>query len=458
MNIIDQTRILRAALYIRVSTAEQALHGYCLEAQKELLVAYAKEHNMRIVGVYADEGKSASKRLYQRTELLRMIDDMEAGLIDVILFKDITRWSRNSSHYHRIQDRIDAADGYWIAVQQPYLETKTPTGRYQVTIMLGNAQLEAEQTSERIRFVNASRVPKGGVLYGAKSCPLGYTIREIDGMKRMVKDEGRAEMTAAFFDYYLTHRSMRRTLKFMAEMYGYRLEEKSARKMLKNTMYKGEYKGNTEYCEPYLTPEQFDEIQRAMKKRSYTPKDSSRVYIFSSLLKCAECGRNLTAYHTTKKGKNYLYYRCKNYTIYKTCSHSKGIREDKMEEWLLENIEDEMNKFIHSVKIEQAAPPPDTEKKRKAIERKLKNMRELYIDGDIEKVEYTQRKEEYEKQLAELPKHEVRDTQGMRDFLNSDWRTLYDSLQPHEKRAFWRSILDYIEIDNANKKTPEFLI
>lgn len=452
----NNNAVLRAALYIRVSTAEQAMFGYSIDAQKEFLEEYAKQNGMRIVGVYADEGKSASKRLYQRKELLRMVQEMEAGEIDVILFKDITRWSRNSSDYYKIQDRIDAAGGYWIAVQQPYLETKTPTGRFQVTVMLGNAQLEAEQTSERIKFVNASRIIKGGVPYGAHCCPLGYTTAEVDGMKRMVKDLSKSEMVTAFFDHYATHQSIRGVVRFLADKYNYRMEPKSARKIVRNTIYKGEYKGIPDYCEPYITPEAFDSMQRAQQKRTYTTQYHERVYMFSSMAVCKECGQNLTAFHSTSKKVNYLYYRCRNYTIYKTCDHKTGIREDRLEKWLLENIEDEMNKYIQSVKVEQAAPPKDYEKKRKSLEGKLRRNKELYIEGEIEKAEYTRRKEDYESQLADIPTYEVKDTREIEAFLNSDWRTLYDSLDPHEKRSFWRGIIDYIEVDKDLKFTPHF--
>lgn len=451
----NNNSVIRAALYIRVSTAEQAMHGYSIEAQKEYLEAYAKENKMRIVGIYADEGKSASKRLYQRKELLRMVQEMEAGEIDVILFKDITRWSRNSSDYYKIQDRIDAAGGYWVAVQQPYLETKTPTGRFQVTVMLGNAQLEAEQTSERIKFVNASRLPKGGVPYGAHCCPLGYTVADVDGIKRMVKDDDKAPIVEAFFKHYLSTFSIRGTTRYMASEFGHAIQETSIRKMLKNTIYKGEYKGIENYCEPYITDEQFQEIQRAKAKRSYTPTNAGRTYIFSSMLKCAECGGNLYVTHSKRNGKVYVYYRCKNYDIYKTCTHTKGTREDKVENWLLENIEGEMMQYIQTVNVENITPP-DMEKKRKAIERKAKNLRELYIEGDIEKDEYTRRKIDYENQLAAIPEYKVKDTSEIESFLNSDWRTLYDDLTPPEKRVFWRSTLDHIVIDNSQNKTPYF--
>ena len=113
---------MRAAGYIRVSTAEQAMHGFSLDAQKELIERYAADHGMKLVGVYADEGKSASKALARRPELLRMVADAESGQFDTILFKDLTRWSRNPSQFYAIQDRLDAAKVSWIAIEQPSLE------------------------------------------------------------------------------------------------------------------------------------------------------------------------------------------------------------------------------------------------------------------------------------------------------------------------------------------------
>ena len=71
-------KILRAALYIRVSTAEQAMHGKSLQAQRECLESYAAANNMVVVGLYADEGQTARKELKKRKEIHRLIKDVEA--------------------------------------------------------------------------------------------------------------------------------------------------------------------------------------------------------------------------------------------------------------------------------------------------------------------------------------------------------------------------------------------
>ena len=77
-------KIERCAIYIRVSTAEQQMHGKSLQAQKEFLTNYANEHGMQIVDVYADEGKTARKELKKRKEIHRLITDVKISEIDVI--------------------------------------------------------------------------------------------------------------------------------------------------------------------------------------------------------------------------------------------------------------------------------------------------------------------------------------------------------------------------------------
>ena len=79
-------QIERAAIYIRVSTAEQMMHGKSLEAQKKCLEDYAAEHNMAVVNIYADEGKTARKELKKRQAIRQLLDDVVANKIDVILF------------------------------------------------------------------------------------------------------------------------------------------------------------------------------------------------------------------------------------------------------------------------------------------------------------------------------------------------------------------------------------
>ena len=113
------SKIERCAIYIRVSTAEQMMHGKSLEAQKQYLTNYAKEHNMTVVGVYADEGKTARKELKKRKAIHSLLEDVKAGKIDVIIFWRIDRWFRNLSDFYKVQEVLDDNNVRWISTSEP---------------------------------------------------------------------------------------------------------------------------------------------------------------------------------------------------------------------------------------------------------------------------------------------------------------------------------------------------
>ena len=124
--------IKHCAIYIRVSTAEQRVEGWSLEAQRASLMALAKSKGWKVVGVYADEGKTARKRLKDRKAIHRLMDDVKAGKVDIILFKELDRWFRSISDFYKIQDVLDQSKVEWFSQQQPTLEMRTKEGRLQV--------------------------------------------------------------------------------------------------------------------------------------------------------------------------------------------------------------------------------------------------------------------------------------------------------------------------------------
>ena len=106
-------KILRCAIYIRVSTFEQSVHGKSLQAQKECLEQYATDNNMSIVSVYADEGKTARKELKKRKAIHALVEDVKMDRIDVILFWRLDRWFRNLSDFYKVQDVLDEHGVRW---------------------------------------------------------------------------------------------------------------------------------------------------------------------------------------------------------------------------------------------------------------------------------------------------------------------------------------------------------
>ena len=133
---------MKVAGYIRVSTLEQATHGYSLSAQTELIENYCRKNGYVLTRIYADEGISASKALHKRHGIISLLEDAEAGLFDTIVFKDLTRWSRNPSQFYAVQERLDRAKVSWIAIEQPNLETLSAQGKLMVGIKISVAAHE----------------------------------------------------------------------------------------------------------------------------------------------------------------------------------------------------------------------------------------------------------------------------------------------------------------------------
>ena len=428
-----------AALYIRVSTTDQAQHGYSLEAQESLLRSYAAQNGMVVYDLYADKGKSANKALSKRTELNRMLRDAELKKFDCILFKDITRWSRNSAQYYAVQDKLDRYGVYWLAVEQPYLETKTPTGRFQVTVMLGTAQLESENTSQRIKFVMANRVANGGAISGTHDLPLGYMTVNTEQGKRVVKDPSVQDAVTDMFDYYRRTQNQLATIRYMKDQYGITIWQASFSKIMSNTMYYGEYRGNPDYCEPYLTKSEWLDLKR--RKPLYRSQKHNGNYLFRGLLRCPVCGRNMVG-----RTNSYIYYVCPYHLSYHACEYSVWHRQDRIEAFLLDNIKPMLDAVhIETKNIKQNAPK--TQNRVKALEAKLDRLKNLYVEGDISKEIYTKKRDKVKIELEQIrADHSEFDYDRLNAILNSGWRTLYDRIDPEDKAHFWRTILHHIEI------------
>lgn len=171
----------RVACYIRVSSEEQKLHGISLDAQIDKLTAYAKDHELKIVEWYKDEGVSGRKLIRKRPELQRMLNDAQARKFDRIIFIKLDRFFRSVAEYHECMKKINPV--VWTATEEKY-DLTTANGRAFVNMKLTIAELEADQTGERIRLVNDYKVKAGRALAGYKSLTMGYTTAEVDGVKR----------------------------------------------------------------------------------------------------------------------------------------------------------------------------------------------------------------------------------------------------------------------------------
>lgn len=454
-------KLLRCAIYIRVSTTEQMMHGKSLQAQREFLSKYASEHNMTIVGVFADEGKTARKELKKRKAIHDLLDCVKAGEIDVILFWKMDRWFRSVSDFYKVQDILDEHDVKWIAVAEPSINMDTREGRLNLNILLSIGQNEVDTTSERIKFTNASMIENGRVIFSDANMPLGYMVGIVDGVKRMIKNPKEEELVNEVFRYFRAHQKKRATMLHIQEMFGIDFSYTQLRTMLSSEFYVGKYRNNTNYCPAYLTLEEWNEIQE-ISARNIRSTPSGRVYLFSGMIRCPECGQILCGTgcssiinRKTGEKRTYCYYRCNRAMIDSLCSYRHRLSQNLIEKYLLDNLEAEYTKY--QMRLKKASEKVEKQKKKQrtaaSIKREMNNLNLMFqkerISWDYYDKEYTKLEKELASSDTVVPMSK-RNLSYLNSVFQGDFLSMYNQLEATGKQEFWRSIIKQILIDDES--------
>lgn len=464
-NVLARTGVKRCAIYIRVSTAEQRVEGWSLEAQQAGLRAVAKAKGWKVVGVYADEGKTARKRLKDRKAIHQLMEDVKAGLVDVILFKELDRWFRSISDFYKVQDVLDAYGVEWHSQQQPQLEMRTKEGRLQVNVLLSVGQNETDAGSDRIKYTNKYLRQQKRWTSGASTLPRCYTL---DGEQHVILDEapGRADYVRDLIDRVLRYGSVRKAVREVnAEYPDATLGYNNAIKMLRNTMLYGEYKEVPDFVEaPLMTRKEWDRLQSMV--RSNASDRESQFYILAGLLRCPECGTTLHGNWVAGRSKKYRYYRCRKYSVSGTCSNNYQVPEIQAQEMLLEYVKEAVADLI--VQVKAVKPAPKKKKGRKSnrakIEKQLDRLEDLYISDDrMTKEKYEAKKaailaklvEDVEPEEEKLP--DLVTLEQIQALFDNGIEELYQDFTPEERREFWRKILAGAVIGRDRVVSADFI-
>lgn len=432
----------RAALYIRVSTEEQARHGLSLSEQRASLETYAKAHGMVVAGVYEDAGISARKPYKRRPELLRLLDDCRAKKIDVILFIKLDRWFRNVGNYYAVQDILDQCGVSWQATQEDY-ETQTAAGRLKVNIMLSVAQDEADRASERIKFVFEGKRARREPLTG--NTPTGYKLQG----KSIVKDPKIEDAVAAFFQKYLACGSVSETQAHVLAEYGLRIEYQLASKMLRSPVYYGHYYGVDGMAPAYITRDEFDRIM-SMRQHTVRKVTQNRVYLFSGIIVCGECGAHLGG-RTNVRNKVPLY-NCPGHYIKRSgCPNKTNLSESKIETYILDTLEAKVREAKVSMENQrQRTPQKNYRAEISALKTKRAKLKELFLNDLISLDEYKRDFEEFNAKIEDLEQRQsaapAPDFSQLDQLLSGNWREVYQDLPKDKKRDFWRIIMKEIRL------------
>lgn len=424
-----------AAIYVRVSTSEQKEHGLSVDNQIDSLVKYCDDRKMPY-RIYNDAGISAHATYKKRPALLKLIDDCRDGIISIILFTRLDRWFRSVKDYYFVSEQLSGVP--WRAIWEDY-ETETSSGQLKVNIMLSISEAEASRTSEKVKSVLDYKRETGNFVGKAAT---GYKIAHIDGKTTLVKDENTREMVEMLFREFLLNCSVFETTRKLQES-GYKVSFANVTRIVTNPTYTGK-KNNLEY-EPYISEEDHAEILRQRKIRHRAPKNPKSTYVYSGLLVCGICGSKLSVY-SSEKLRGRINYRCIH--LCRKDNYAEKIPyiriyEKDVDEFVLSQIDVEIANAKQKLETQIGLLSNDNKKIISSITDKIERLKDLYIDGEISKEDYRERKQELESRLKE---YDSRVTVNVPD-LPENWKDVYSSLSKEGQKSFMRKIIDRIEIN-----------
>ena len=451
------------ACYCRVSTEEQKKFGFSIQAQKDALIKYCKEHGYKYE-FYIDEGISASS-MKKRKALNEMLS--KVNMFDMILFTKLDRLSRNVLDANNINKLLIDNKCTMKAIDEDDIDTSTADGTFIFNLKVSLAQREIGKTSERIKFVFENKRAKGEITSGTKK--YGYDI--IDKKFTINKDE--ANNIVNLYKYYKTvNGNVKKTYlefflnnfknKGMDALYYY----------LRDTAYIGKYKLYRKdiYIDNYIPrimpDDLFYSVQQLHKKKEHFQTRSSSIGLFCGLIYCNNCKMKMSKSTDNRVKRRLIRYVCDNASRRKVgtaehkCKNSTMIREELIENYLLENLSKLIGNTIKNSYRIKPKEKKDNSFKIKTIKNKLLKLKDLYIDDLIDKATYEKDYKKYNKELEELNQQKEqpqKDYSNLQKLINSDWQKIYNSLSLEEKRTFWLNIINQIYIENGEIKEITFV-
>lgn len=348
---------MRTAVYIRVSTEDQAREGFSISAQRERLLAYIHSQNWVLTDMYIDEGASA-KDLH-RPELGRLLGDVAQKKMDVVLVYRLDRLTRSVLDLYQLLQEFEIHGVHFKSSTEVY-DTTTAIGRLFITLVAALAQWERENLAERVKMgmgqmVRERKRPGG-------PAPYGYELR--NGQLQLQPEE--ADLVRQMFEHYVNGKSPRQ-IADEANARGSRgkngacWSSSAVLRLLKNPVYYGALRWNYTHTttpranqahdyllepaahEAIIDEALFVRAQERMKLRgSQHPRVLASSFLFSGLLYCSICQAEMRGKYTHTQGKNgkayaHTYYTCSGKTSGKC--RAASIREDRLEQTVVKLLQ-----------------------------------------------------------------------------------------------------------------------
>lgn len=313
-------RQLRCAVYTRKSTEEGLEQDFnSLDAQFEACAAYIssqRHEGWSLVKERYDDGGYSGGSL-DRPGLRRLLADVEARRVDIIVVYKVDRLTRSLSDFAKIVEVLDSREASFVSITQSF-NTTTSMGRLTLNVLLSFAQFEREVIAERVRDKVAASRRKG--IWMGGSPPLGYEVRD----RKLVVNEGEAELVRHIFKRYVDLGCGRLLLQELKEQ-GVRTKVRADRGgvpfargslfyLLNNRTYLGEARHHDRWYpgeqDSIIDPRTWDAVQAALQ-RSRTAEALSKARTRTSVLAgrlMDEQGRRMVPSHAKRRGRDYRYY------------------------------------------------------------------------------------------------------------------------------------------------------
>ncbi len=346
---------MNAVAYCRVST-DKADQLNSMEAQKEFFTEYTKRTGDSLIRLYADEGISGTKTK-NRKEFQRMMADAEHGLFDLVLVKDISRFSRNTVDLLQNVRRLKA-----LGIETQFLTanmTSMGNSEFVLTMFGALAQEESANTSKRVKFGKKLNAEKGRV----PNIVYGYD-KTIGDYFNLAINEAEAAVIRQVYRWYIDEGYGSARIAAMLNEQGVRTKrdcqwsQNAVCRILSNELYTGKIINGKQEIADFLTgrraekdesewmvvdkpglriiePETFERAQQVMKSRGRAFKvdreRQSNKYLFSTLIKCKECGWSFRRIVRTYKN-TYVRWACSghNGNGADSCPNAVTLDEDDL--------------------------------------------------------------------------------------------------------------------------------
>lgn len=394
-------------------------------------------------GDYGITGHSTKKR----KDFQRMMRDVSDRKIQLVVIQRYDRIARNTRDFCNLYHDMEINGCNLVSVSQQ-IDTTTPYGKNFMYMQASMAELEWALNSERRKDTIRYAASIGKSILPDHSTPFGYHNSVVNGVRRLVKEEQWEDAVADLFEYYRKYRNYSATARHINQQYGTRFEIQAIKRIIRSPFYYGCYKDNDNFCEPYISKEDWHDLQQ---KRPVirTAGNKRTEVLFSGMIRCPECNRLMRSCQKSHRSGNvYRYYHCEYHST-KMCGFAKVKSENLIEEMLLNRVDTflaEREAYMSDQKSEKKHLTNNVSKYLAELDR----LNTMFLKGRISEeyydTEYLRLNDLIWQYEASRQSHDS--VKHLQEVFVSDWKEIYKDLDKLHRKFFWRDVIRQIIVDD----------